>query len=179
MSEHLKGLILKGIAAGLKWGRPSGDAKGADGALSSQSFFAARVPRMAEGRLLRRGRRMSPRHFEPTGIASEQREGFGWTTVVRHALRPDHLTLVGPTTLSLSLPAVASYDLVAAETLAVHVPSAALISGVDVDVDAELEVSAVPGTSALSGYIIEYDDANEAAVQWGVASRWDEPQARP
>ena len=67
------------------------------------------------------------------GLASTALEAHGWANVVRHALRPEHLEVVDWYTARLTLPACPSYDVKSAETLALHVPAAALISGRELD----------------------------------------------
>ena len=109
------------------------------------------------------------------GLASTALEARGWANVVRHALRPEHLEVVDWYTARLTLPACPSYDVRSAETLALHVPAAALISGRELDAAMPLEVAAVPGTAALSGFV-DYD-STEAALRWGVASRCVRPFA--
>ena len=107
-----------------------------------------------------------------SGLASVQLEAQGWTNVVRGALRPEHLELLGPEAVRVTLPPSAAYNLVLAETVAVQIPAAALVSGRMVDADALIELAAVPGRAIFSGYS-EYD-STEAALQWGTASRWSE-----
>ena len=55
-----------------------------------------------------------------SGLASMQLEAHGWTNEVRGALRPEHLELLGPEAVRITLPPSAAYNLVLAETVAVQ-----------------------------------------------------------
>ena len=107
-----------------------------------------------------------------SGLASMQLEAHGWTNEVRGALRPEHLELLGPEAVRITLPPSAAYNLVLAETVAVQIPAAALISGRPLDAETRIELAAVTGRAVFSGYT-EYD-STEAALRWGTASRWSE-----
>ena len=73
-----------------------------------------------------------------SGLASMQLEAHGWTNEVRGALRPEHLELLGPEAVRITLPPSAAYNLVLAETVAVQIPAAALISGRPLDAETRL-----------------------------------------
>ena len=107
-----------------------------------------------------------------SGLASMQLEAHGWTNGVRGALRPEHLELLGPEAVRITLPPSAAYNLLLAETVAVQIPAAALISGRPLDAETRIELAAVTGRAVFSGYT-EYD-STEAALRWGTASRWSE-----
>ena len=76
--------------------------------------------------------------------------------------------------LRLTIPAFEGYDPLTTETLAWALPGDVLMSGQDADVVTPLEVEAMPGTAALSGFV-DYD-ATARAVRWGQSSRWSEEE---
>ena len=111
------------------------------------------------------------------GLASSRLEPNGWTNVVRTGLSTTDLSTVGwgmGSQLRLTIPAFEGYDPLTTETLAWALPGDVLMSGQDADVVTPLEVEAMPGTAALSGFV-DYD-ATARAVRWGQSSRWSEEE---
>ena len=63
------------------------------------------------------------------GIYSEQNEEYGWNAAVSPQLQPRHLTRIDDTTLTLTLPPFAEYDISQPETLRFVVPPVSVASG--------------------------------------------------
>ena len=106
------------------------------------------------------------------GIASSQHEPHGWFNVVRHGLTSYALEQVDEQTVRVTLPAFDEYDLISAETLRIHVPSVAVLSGRDIEVGDEVEISAIAGNATLGGFVTY--DATERAIRSGTSSQWSE-----
>lgn len=78
------------------------------------------------------------------GIDSAQSEGTGWNAVVQTALVPaTHVVRTSDTVCTITLPACATYDITAQETITVVIPSTVVTGGVAITASPTFTVSPV------------------------------------
>ena len=98
----------------------------------------------------------------------------GWDLVVKPSLLGSELTQLDERRVRIVLPPFEAYDLRSAETLRLHVPREALQTDHAVRASPDVEITAIPGTAAYSGFV-EYD-RTEKAVRAGVSVQWSVEQ---
>jgi len=101
-----------------------------------------------------------------TSLQSES--ATGWNAVVRPLLRPSDITRIDGTTVVLSIPQAAAYDITAPETIFVEIPAEAVLSGASLAVVAAgpagaLIIDATRGSATLSGTLLA--NANGESIQ--------------
>ena len=92
-------------------------------------------------------------------FTSLQSSPRGWNTVVRELLSSADLERVDDTTLILSVPQTAEYDITLPETIVAEIAGGALLSGVNAPLTAaapagQLVIHALPGSAALDGSLL-------------------------
>ena len=92
-------------------------------------------------------------------FTSLQSSPRGWNTVVRELLSSADLERVDDTTLILSVPQTAEYDITLPETIMAEIAGGALLSGVNAPLTAaapagQLVIHALPGSAALDGSLL-------------------------
>ena len=108
------------------------------------------------------------------GIDSAQAEATGWDTVVRPAIDVGDVVRTSDTVVTITLPAVASYDITADETLTVTVPASATSSASAIVAAPTVVIAAVSAFDLLMVLTpIDYVSSNtinvnaDFEVDWG------------
>ncbi|MDA0269545.1 MAG: IPT/TIG domain-containing protein [Chloroflexi bacterium] len=98
------------------------------------------------------------------GITSAQAEGTGWNTTVRDTLAVGTVVRTSATVVTVTLPAIAGYDITADETITVTVPATAIASAGALTAAPTLTiVAALPVSAAITG-TIQAGANTEAAI---------------
>lgn len=84
------------------------------------------------------------------GLDSDGAEAGGWDAVVKAGLTHTAVTRTSDTVVTITLPAFASYDITANETITATVPDTALSGGVQTVASPTFTVSYVPATAAAT-----------------------------
>ena len=88
------------------------------------------------------------------GLVSAQGETNGWNNVVQGGLQVTDVVRTSNTLVTITLPALAGYDITAQETITVTVPASALAqSGIAIAAVPTFDVTVSPGSVALAGTV--------------------------
>ncbi len=88
------------------------------------------------------------------GLDSAQAEGNGWDAVVQAGLAVSDVVRTSNTVVTVTLPAFASYDITAQETITATMPATALVqSAIPIVATPTFNVTVSPGTVALTGTV--------------------------
>ena len=90
------------------------------------------------------------------GIYSEQNEEYGWNAAVSPQLQPRHLTRIDDTTLTLTLPPFAEYDISQPETLRFVVPPVSVASRQTIIANLSLVIMPTIGFATMNGSLLHH-----------------------
>jgi|GEM_PF-2445010 len=89
------------------------------------------------------------------GIDSAQAEATGWDAVVKTGISVDDVVRTSDTVVTITLPAIAAYDITATETITATIPATAVASGSPIVAAPTFDVSVSSATAALSGTVAD------------------------
>ena len=89
------------------------------------------------------------------GLTSAQGETNGWNARVKPALAVKDVVRTSATLVTITLPAVATYDITATETITATIPAALVQSGTGIVVAPTFQVTVAAGTAALTGTVTD------------------------
>ena len=95
------------------------------------------------------------------GVLSGQSEASGWNAIVRPYLTYRSLTRSADgTTVTMVVPPFDGYDVLAPETLSIHLAASVLLSGQDISVEQTIVVLATSGSASVSGSLARQGGGN-------------------
>ncbi len=93
------------------------------------------------------------------GLVSAQAEANGWINVVQGGLQVTDVVRTSNTVVTITLPALAGYDITAQETITATVPASALAqSSIAIVGNPTFDVTVSPGSVALAGSVTDDDE---------------------
>ena len=96
-----------------------------------------------------------------SGLVSAQAEANGWNNVVQAGIPLGNVVRTSNTVVTITLPALAGYDISAQETVTVTVPAGALAqSSIAIAAVPTFDVTVLPGSVALTGSVTDDAETN-------------------
>ena len=103
------------------------------------------------------------------GLTSAQGETDGWNARVQTTLTVGNVVRTSPTVVTVTLPAVGTYDITAAETITATIPAAALVQSASAVVAAPtFPVTVTAATAALTGRPPGHEELDQLEIQFAV-----------